>query len=122
MRLHVLAVFGYTGRARPEEFVTPLGAVSADDIDLRVWFSKRVRNVRQDVENIRIIVLQVTGAVVAQEIVELRKSVGQKLSVALVDNVDALVGVRVVQPKVPLALLCVCRLSRAMVCAETKHR
>lgn len=100
--LHVLAVLRYPRRAGAQEFITPRSTVSTDNVDLRVGMTNGGGQIGEKVENVRIVVLYVAGAMIAQEMIELSFRLRQILVAATVDNVNMLTGVRVIQPKVVL--------------------
>ena len=97
--LHMQAVAGYAGRAGAKEFIAPRGAVAADDVNFGVGAAEGSGKIRKNVEDMRIVVLDVTSAVIAQEMVELIFGLREEIISAAIDNIDALAGVRVVEAK-----------------------
>jgi len=100
----VLGVFGYTGvgGAGAEEVVAPGGTVAADDVDDGVRPTELAEQVVQEVELPGIVVAGVFGAVVAEEVVELREG-GRDVGVSYaVDDIDVFAGVQVVELEVIL--------------------
>jgi hypothetical protein len=70
------AVLGYAVTGRAEEFVTPWRAIASDHVDFRGRLAQNTSEVVQQVENLRIVLVNIPGAVVAQIIVELCERVG----------------------------------------------
>jgi len=99
VRLDVQAVSSYTRRAGTEELIAPRGAIATDDVDLGVGAAEGSGKIRKNVEDMRIVVLDVTSAVIAQEMVELIFGLREEIISAAIDNIDALAGVRVVEAK-----------------------
>jgi hypothetical protein len=71
-RLHVQTVQGDTSvrAARPQELVGARGSISADDIDLNRGTTEGSGQVVQRVKHARIVVVHITGAIIAQVLVE----------------------------------------------------
>ena len=99
VRLHVQAVSSYTRGAGAEEFIAPRGAIAADDVDLGVGAAEGSGKIRKNVVDMRIVVLDLTSAVVAQEMVELIFGLREEVISAAIDNIDALAGVCVLEAK-----------------------
>src|SRR5246127_1420243 len=71
MGLHVLAVFRHPGRTGAKKFIAPRGPEPANDLDLRARMPDRRSRIGKNVEDPWIVVLDVTGAMIAQKMVEL---------------------------------------------------
>jgi hypothetical protein len=95
----VQAISSYTRGAGAEEFIAPRGAIATDDVDLGVGAAEGSGQIRKNVEDMRIVVLDLTSAVVAQEMVELIFGLREEVISAAIDNIDALAGVCVVEAK-----------------------
>ena len=97
--LGVLAVFGDTGDggAGAEEIVAPGGAVAADDIDDAVRFAELAHDGMEEIELLDVVVGDVVGAVIAEEVVELVEGAGDVVVADAVDDVEGFAGVEVVE-------------------------
>lgn len=102
VRLHVQAVSRYAGGAGAKEFIAPRGTVATNDIDFGVGAAERSGEISENVEDVRIVVFNVAGAVVAQEMVELVFGLRQEGVSAPIDDIKTLAGVRVVEAKMVL--------------------
>ena len=100
VRLHVQTVLGNSGGTRAEKCIAPGGAVTADDVDFGVGMADGGSEVRQDVEEARIVVLDFAGAVVAEEMVELSLGVREVQVSPAVNDVDPFSGVGVIKAQV----------------------
>lgn len=94
---HVEAVLsdprvGVTGT---QEFVGLWSAVSADYIDLVVGLADRCEQVVKQVEDVRVVVVNLAATPVAEEVVKPIESAGEISIAAAIDDVDALIGVGV---------------------------
>ena len=100
-RLHVQAVLGDSGvrAARPQKLVRAGSAISADDIDLGRGTTEGSCQVVQQVEHARIVVVHITGAIVAQVLVEAVERLRQVCVATAIDDVEPLVGMGVVEPQ-----------------------
>lgn len=94
VRLHVLAIFCDPGGAAAEKLIAPGGTVAADDIDLRAGMADRGGKIGKNVEDARIVVLDVAGAVVAEEMIKPLFGLRKIKIAAAVNDVDAFAGVR----------------------------
>jgi hypothetical protein len=99
VRLHMQAVFCDARGARAEEFIAPGGTVAADDIDFPARMTDGGREIGKNVEDAMIVVLDVTGAMIAKEMVELFFGLGKIEIAAAVNDVDAFAGVRMIEAK-----------------------
>lgn len=97
LRLHVEAVLGDSLRVRTEIVVAPRGTVPADDVDFGSGMAHGRRQVFQDVKHLRIVMMDFSRAMVAEEIVELSKRGWEVLIPPAIDDVQRLTGVRVVE-------------------------
>ena len=80
-----------------EIVVAPRSAIAADDIDDAVGMAEAGHQIVEQIELPDVIVLDVSGAMVSEEVVELRDSFGNVVVANTVDDVDALTGVQVIQ-------------------------
>src|ERR1700739_1401071 len=69
--LHVLAVLRHPGRTGAKKFIAPRGPVPANDLDLRARMPDRRGRIGKNVKDPWIVVLDVPGAMIAQEMVEM---------------------------------------------------
>ena len=97
VRLHVQAVSRDTGRSGAKKRIAPRGAVAANDINLGIRVTNGSRQVCEDVEDMRIIVLHVAGAMVAEEMIQLLLRLRGVFVAMAIDNVNVLAGVGVVE-------------------------
>lgn len=95
--LHVQAAPGDTRRAGAKELVAPGSPVTADNLNFRSGMTDGRRQVRQDVECARVVVLYFSCAVIAKEIIKLLFGFRKEGVAAPVDDVNALACVRVIQ-------------------------
>jgi len=97
--LHVQAAPGDTRRAGAKEFVAPGSSVAADNLNLCRGMTEGRRQIGQNVENARIVVLYLSRAMIAKEMVELLLRFGKESIAAPVDDVDVLTCVGMVEPE-----------------------
>jgi hypothetical protein len=94
--LHVQAVLGHRRRAAPEKFVAPRRSIAADNIDFFVWPAGGTSQIVEQVKHPRIIGMDFARSVVPQKVFQLLKRYGIiGISVAI-DDIKALVRVRVI--------------------------
>jgi hypothetical protein len=60
------------------KFIAPGRAIAADDIDFRVWKANGSGKIGTQVEDTRIVMLHLAGAMIAKEMVELLFGFGEK--------------------------------------------
>ena len=77
-------------------------AVAADDVDLMVGMTQLHEQIVEQIEFLDVVILHVIGAMVAQEVVELRDRVGKVFIADAIDHIDALAGVQVVEAQAVL--------------------
>ena len=94
---HVLAVFGNPVAMLPQVVVAPRGPIPADNVDFAVGVSQLDQQIVQQIEFLEVIILHVTGAVVAQKMVQLRNTVRQVLIADPIDHIDMFAGVQVIE-------------------------
>src|SRR5690348_5106839 len=75
-RLHMQTVTRHAMSVHPEILIAPRGSITAHDIDLSVGTSERNYQIMQQVKNMRIVLVNGSGAVITQVVIQLRKSVG----------------------------------------------
>jgi len=99
--LHVEAVHGDTSVSMTgaQEFVSLRCAIAADHIDFAVRPANRSKQIVQQVEDARVVVMNLAGAPVAQEKVEPIESAWQVGVTVAINNVDVLVGMRMEETK-----------------------
>jgi hypothetical protein len=90
-------MFRDSSSVSPEEFIAPGRAIAANDIDFSAWSADRIGQVPQDVIEPGIILLHVPGAMVSQELVQVRGSFGNIFIAVAKNDVDAFTSVSVVQ-------------------------
>ncbi len=93
--LHVEAVFGHAVPVAAQVFIAPGRAVAAYDIDFGIGMSQGHGQIMQKIEDARIIVVNIAGAVVAQIMIHSRQGVGIIGVPVAVDNIEPLPGVGV---------------------------
>lgn len=103
--LHVQAMTRHAGvgAARPQEFIAPKGAVTTNHVDLTIGVSERRSQIVKEIEEARIEMTYISGAVVAQKIVELVERFGDVLVTAAINNVEPLTRVSVIKAQVIFA-------------------
>jgi hypothetical protein len=100
VRLHVQAVLGDAGRARAKEFVAPGTAIAADNIDFSVGMADGSGEIREDVKDVRIVMLDFASAMVAKEMIELRFGFRKKEIAPTIDDINVLSSVGVIETEV----------------------
>jgi hypothetical protein len=98
-RLKVKAVLRDSRGMSAERFVGRRGAVAADDVDLAAWTADRRGEIGEDIVQARIKMANIARPMIAQEKVELGERVRNVCVAAAINNVNTLVGVRVVKQK-----------------------
>jgi hypothetical protein len=78
------------------------GSIPADDVNLSVRTTDGLGGVGQNVEKPWIIVMHLSGAVVAEKMVQLRQSLGNISIAVAVHDVQVLTSMSMVKPKVAL--------------------
>jgi hypothetical protein len=97
--LHVQAAPSDTRRAGAKKLVAPGSSVAADNLNLGRGMAEGRRQIGQDVENARIVVLYLSRAMIAKEMVELLFRFGKEGIAAPVHDVDVLTCVGMVEPE-----------------------
>lgn len=83
-----------------QEVITPFRAVTANDIDFGIGTADGSSEIGKNVEDSRIVVLDVASAVIAEEMIELRLGF-RKIDIATtIDHINVLAGVSVIEAKV----------------------
>ena len=93
----VQTVLGHASRSGPEKFVAPEGPVPTDNIDFSARMSRGIGQFLKDVVDAGIEVPHLSGAVIAQEVVEFRDRLGNILVSSAEHNVEPLAGMCVKQ-------------------------
>jgi hypothetical protein len=99
LSLHVQAVLRHAGMrtARAEEFVAPGRTVAANHIDFTARIAERCGQVVKKVEQVRIEMPHISGAVIAQEIVKRIERLGNVLIPATINDVEPLARMSVIE-------------------------
>lgn len=90
-------VLGNPGGVSPQEFVAPWRTVAADYGYLSIRLPRAVAKVRQKIEQVRIVMKLLAGAVVTQEVIQLGERVVEINIASSVDDVDVLAGMSMEQ-------------------------
>lgn len=101
---HVQAVWrDAVGRAT-EKFICPGRAVTTNDIDFGIRMAESECQVVKNVEHLRVEMVEIAGPMIPQEQFEAINDVGKIRIAFAIDDIDTLVGVRIVkaQPKLLL--------------------
>jgi hypothetical protein len=91
------AVFRDPSGVSAEEFIARRRAITANDFDFSAGSADRIGQVPQDVIELRIILLHVSGAMVSQELVQFRVCFGNIFIAAPKNDVNAFTCVGVVE-------------------------
>jgi hypothetical protein len=86
----------------PEIFVAARRSVSADDVNLGVSAAHGSGSIRQNIKNPRIEVMHLSGAMVAEEVIELRQSFGNICVAVTIDDIQMLPRMSVEEPQMAL--------------------
>ena len=81
----------------PQVVVAPRGAISADNVDFAIRMAQLDQQIVQKIELLHVILLHVTGAVVAKKMVQLRNTIRQVLIAYAVDHIDMFAGMQVIE-------------------------
>ena len=97
--LHMQAVLGHAGvrAARAQKFVAPGRTVAANHIDFTAGIAERRGQIVEQVEKMRIVMMHISGTVIAEKMVEFVQRCGNVLITATVDDIQPLVGVSVIE-------------------------
>jgi len=98
-RLHMKTMLRHARGVRSKILIACRRAVSADDVDLGVGPADGAGSIRHDVEKPRIKVVHLAGAVIAEEVVELRESLGNVSIAMAIDDIQAFSGMGVIEPQ-----------------------
>lgn len=91
---HVLAVLGNTDGGATQKFIAPRRTVAANDVDLSAGMAYGGGQITEQIEKAWIEIGDVTGAVIAQEMIEFVHGIGEiRISLAI-DDIDALIRVQ----------------------------
>lgn len=97
--LHVQAVLRNSARAAAEKVVAPRRPISADHIDFGILAAHAGGEVVQQIKQPRIELMHCAGAMVAEKGIQLLDRRGNVLVTPAIDDIEPLVGMRVIQPK-----------------------
>lgn len=91
---HVLAMLGDAHTCAAKKFVAPRRAIAANNVDFSAGMANSRRQIAEQIKQARIKINDVTGAVIAEEMIEAIDRVG-KIGIALaIDDIDALIRVQ----------------------------
>jgi hypothetical protein len=96
------AVLGHADSVGAEIFVALRGAKSADDVNLGVRAANGPGSIRYNIENPWIVVMHFSSAVIPQEMVELRESLGNVGIAVAIHDIQTLPGMGVEEPQMAL--------------------
>jgi len=102
VRLHVQAILCDSGRTSAQKFIAPRGTISAYDIDLPVRMTDSGGKIGKNVEDARIVVLDVAGAMIAKKMVQLFFSFRKIDIPTAIHDVNVLTRMRMIEAKVML--------------------
>ncbi len=97
--LHVQAVLRHAVTVKAEIFITPRGAIAADNLDLGVRAAECRSQVMQKIEYARIVVVNIAGTVIAQVPIKALERIGVVCLPVPVDDVEPFPGVGVKEMK-----------------------
>jgi hypothetical protein len=120
VRLHMEAAFGDARRAGAQELVAPRSSVAANDLDLCIWTPDGRGHIREDIKRAWVIVFNLSGAMITEEMIELLFGFRHEGIASLVDDIDPLTRVRMVQAKV--THLAIGRIGWRGAVATNEHR
>ena len=101
--LHVQAVLGDAAGVRAKKLIAPWRSVSTDDVNLGIRAPSRGDQVREQIEQMRIVMMHVAGAVVAKEMIQPRERLGKVIRAAPVNDIQAFLGMGVIKAKPPFS-------------------
>jgi hypothetical protein len=93
------AVLCHPESVRAEIFVACRRSISADDVNLGVRSADRSGSIQHNIENPRIVVVHLSGAVIPQEMVELRQSFGNIGIAMAIHDIQMLSRMSVKEPQ-----------------------
>jgi hypothetical protein len=93
--LHVQAVEGNAVAMCPQIFIAPRRPVATDNVDLGIGPTQADNQIVQKIEHARVVVMDVAGAMISQEVVKAIQGLGQILTASAIYDVEVLAGVRV---------------------------
>ena len=93
--LHVQAVEGNAVAMCPQIFIAPRRPVATDNVDLGIGPAQADNQIVQKIEHARVVVMDVAGAMISQEVVKAIQGLGQILTASAIYDVEVLAGVRV---------------------------
>lgn len=97
--VHMKAMKGDAVPMSAQEFVTPRGAVAADDVDLRVASTQAGAQVVQQIEHARIVMVNRSGAVIPQVKIKRCERFGNVMVALAIQEVEMLACVSVKEPQ-----------------------
>jgi hypothetical protein len=97
-RLHVQTATSDPVSVCPQKLITPRRAVSTDNIHLGIWLAEFRRQVVDQVEDTGIIMMDITGPVIAQIVIELLERFRDVLITPTVHDIDSITRMGMVEP------------------------
>ena len=94
--LHVQAVLGHGRRAASQKFVAPRRSIAADNVNFFVWPARGSNQVVEQIEDPRIVGMDFSRPVVSQKVFQLLQRHGIIRIPMAIDDIKALVRVRVI--------------------------
>ena len=79
----------------PQIFIAPGRPVATDNVDLGIGPAQADNQIVQKIEHARVVVMDVAGAMISQEVVKAIQGLGQILTASAIYDVEVLAGVRV---------------------------
>lgn len=105
---HMLAMQRHAVSMFSEVVIAPRSAIAADNVDRAVWMAEAGHQIVQQIELFHIVIFDIPGAVIAQEMIELRHRIRQVAIANAVHNIDVLPCMKMDKPKPILFGRCGC--------------
>jgi hypothetical protein len=97
--LHMTAVRGHAQRMAAQKLVAPGRAISANHVDFSAGPADALLKSAEQIEEARIVIVDRTGPMITEELVEAGKRRGNVLVAPAIDEVNALAGMGVKHPQ-----------------------
>src|SRR5689334_7687971 len=88
----------------PQKLIAPRRAISADDLNFSAGTSHRRDQVGEEIEDPRVVMIDLAGAMVAEEMIQPREGLRNVARRAPVNHIDALSGVGVIKAQMACVL------------------
>ncbi len=98
--LHMQAVLGDAGRVGTQVFVAFRRPITANDMDFGVRTADGLFRIPQDIENPWIVMMHLSRAVIAEEMIQLRQRGGDICIAMAIHNIQMFAGMSMVKPQV----------------------